>query len=453
MAAIDLTQLDKPQRLTLTDVLHKAPGLYELLPQCSRQRLSATCSCLHKWVRERTTCVRIRYSDELSGLTPETWPNLIGVLLPKTDRDVLTLVQGKWHMHIQIHFWRGSYAGGRQYMQEDDQEYLDWFPQHGLLLLISPLSNAVQADSDLTPQQCEVVCQIMDMAKAKTAAVIVGCQQQSPRWCETQTACSAHWLPGNLWDSFGNQAWPIMRTLEIHNQQCSVSCAQGLVTRNFETLENFVWCGGTLTAPVCAVLSQACLPLLASLSLDKQGLDAAGLAELLQASWPCLTHLSLADNKLEALAMTALSTSSWCKTLTVLMLGGNALGQEGVRALGLGQWEALETCSLVDCSIGSRAAVTSLAQLEFPKLEWLLLTGRFETGAITCLSDARWPTLRYLVLSFAELTTYDCDILGIDRRDVMWTDSLTAAGRNWLHAERRTPSLVLPSVRRITVEH
>lgn len=202
------------------------------------------------------------------------------------------------------------------------------------------------------------------------------------------------------------------------------------------------------------MLSQACLPLLASLSLDKQGLDAAGLAELVQASWPCLTHLSLVENKLDAWAMTELSTSSWGVNLRVLLLGGNALGQEGVRALRLGRWEALETCSLVNCGISSCAAVTCLAQLQFPKLEWLLLTGnRFETRAIACLSDARWPTLRHLMLSYAELTTHDCEILGIDRRDAMWTDSLTVSGGKHLHAERRTASSVLPSVTRITIEH
>ncbi|KAL3132035.1 hypothetical protein ABBQ32_008653 [Trebouxia sp. C0010 RCD-2024] len=145
-------------------------------------------------------------------------------------------------MQVRIHFWRGSCAGGRQYVNEDDQEYLNWFPQHGLLLLITPLSDATQADYYLTPQQCEIMCQIMVRAK-RTVAVIVGCQQQSPQWCKTHTASPAPWLPSNSWDSFAKQTWPTMRTLEIHNQQCSVSCAQGLATCGLQALEKIclVW--------------------------------------------------------------------------------------------------------------------------------------------------------------------------------------------------------------------
>ena len=59
---------------------------------------------------------------------------------------------------------------------------------------------------------------------------------------------------------------------------------QGLVSCSLiHALERIIWDGGALTAPVCAVLRQACLLVLTSLSLDKQGLNAAGLAELLQA--------------------------------------------------------------------------------------------------------------------------------------------------------------------------
>ena len=57
-----------------------------------------------------------------------------------------------------------------------------------------------------------------------------------------------------------------------------------LCSRAFQvqTLKTLVWYGAALALPVCAVLSQACLPLLTSLSVDHQGLDSAGVADLLQ---------------------------------------------------------------------------------------------------------------------------------------------------------------------------
>lgn len=69
------------QLVSLIDVLHIAPRLYELLPLCSRQNLFATCSHLHKWVRARTTCVRVRHLHDLSALAPMQWPDLVEVWL------------------------------------------------------------------------------------------------------------------------------------------------------------------------------------------------------------------------------------------------------------------------------------------------------------------------------------------------------------------------------------
>lgn len=131
-----------------------------------------------------------------------------------------------------------------------------------------------------------------------------------------------------------------------------------------------------------------------------------------QAFWPCLTSLDLADNNLDSVAMTALSKGSRCKTLCKLMLDGNALGEQGISALGLGKWQCLIECSLKHCSISSHAAVAGLAQVQFPSLLFLHLTG-LEAGAVAWLSEARWPSLELVSLGFHDLDKHDCDLLGI----------------------------------------
>lgn len=64
---------------------------------------AATCSCLHKWVRGKVSCVEVRHPDELSGLATKDWPSLLGVLDvlqttdPHANMDLKRLLQGKWH--------------------------------------------------------------------------------------------------------------------------------------------------------------------------------------------------------------------------------------------------------------------------------------------------------------------------------------------------------------------
>lgn len=176
------------------------------------------------------------------------------------------------------------------------------------------------------------------------------------------------------------------------------------------SVQVFVQC----SALCSAVLAQAHWPSLKNLGLSYQGLCATGLPELLQAPWLSLTSLDLTDNNLDPVAVTAWSRISCCKQLKTLYPSDNVWGEEGVRALGLGRWESLLPCALRHCSLGSCAAVTCLAQLHFPKLCHLHLTGnRFEVGAVACFSGAQWPRLTGVTLGLQDIHKSDCDILGI----------------------------------------
>lgn len=139
--------------VSLAAVLHHAPRLYELLPQCSRQTLSATCSYLHKWVRGKITSVRIQNSDELSQIAPADWPNLVAVLLSVTESRPLyanskRLLQGKWHLDVQVCFVKEPYWG----YNRDTQ-----WAWHNVVILISLLANSQKTGFDLTPAQCEIL--------------------------------------------------------------------------------------------------------------------------------------------------------------------------------------------------------------------------------------------------------------------------------------------------------
>lgn len=159
-----------------------------------------------------------------------------------------------------------------------------------------------------------------------------------------------------------------MATLDLRNQQCSLRCAYGFVRCRFPKLRALFLGSGNLSPAVCAVLSQTRMRFLNYLNLSNQGLNAAGLAVLVQACWPRLTHLFLANNSLDPVAVTALSMSSWSSQLQFLYLDGNAFGEEGLRALGLGFWPALFICSLEHSGVENLTAITSLIRVQFPLL-------------------------------------------------------------------------------------
>lgn len=284
-----------------------------------------------------------------------------------------------------------------------------------LLLLVSLLDTSHQTDGDLAPRQCEILSQFVQEKGSGAISIIVGPKQQFPDDYVTPTASSALDLPRNVWSCFSSREWLKVYMLDMRNQRCSLACAEGFVRCSFPVLREVCWGTEKLSASVCAVLGQAHWPSLDKLELSYHGLwNALGLSELMQASWPSLTFLDLTDNNLDPMAVIALSRSSCCKQLRVLYLSDNILGEEGVRALGLGRWESLLSCALSRCSIGSCAAVMCLAQVHFPKLDSLCLTGnRFEVGAIACLSGAQWPHLTGVSLGLQDIHESDCDILGV----------------------------------------
>lgn len=356
----------------LIDVLHEAPTLFEHLTPCSRQALSATCCFLHQWVREKVSCVRIRHSHELPELAPQKWPSLGGVLLQDTGMsqyvDSKTLLQGNWQLDAQVCFTHVCETHATIGSNESLEPSWDHV-HHELVFLVSPVGSHDLIDFDLTPRQLGKLSAAVDRQRGSATTITVGPQQSPPYLQETPTASSALYLPGNLWSCFNRLRWPKrMATLDLRNQQCSLHCVRGFVRCRFPKLRALFWGSGNLSPAVCTLLSQTRMRYLNYLNLSNQGLNAAGLAVLVQACWPRLTHLFLAHNSLDPVAVTALSMSSWSSRLQVFYLDGNAFGDEGLRALGLGFWPALFIRNLEHCSIENYTAITSLIPVQFPLL-------------------------------------------------------------------------------------
>ena len=420
---------------SLIDVLHDSPRLCELLPQCSRQMLAATCSSLHTWFRQQIIFAKIGRPYDLLRLKPSDWPKLAAVHLrthmqPKdfgrATTDIHRHLQGHWHLDVEIHL-------EKPYDACTSRQKMRFAVQHDWLLLISPLGRPHLADHDLSPQQYEILSQFVDTEQRNTTQITISLQRQPEDATTARTESSPSFLPGNLWFCFGRQKSPQVYALHLRHQQWSLACAQSFVRCSFPSLCIVRWCGGNLSAPVCAVLNQARLPSLRHLFLTSQCITAAGLPELLR--------------------------GSWCTDLESLHLEGNALGEEGAKALCLGRWRALEVCGLVDCGMSSHAAVTYLARARFPKLRVMHLTGNhFEAGAIACLAVAQWRKLEHMTLSWQDLDVGACDVLGVCRAAAARYPCSPPAQQNGYAALKKEEQVcvhlkgsVFPSIKTITL--
>lgn len=78
--------------VTLSDVVHAAPRLLEVLPSESLKALSATCSFLHTWTRTQITALTLPICDHLTRLQPQQWPSLCVVWITATAVDLLLSV-------------------------------------------------------------------------------------------------------------------------------------------------------------------------------------------------------------------------------------------------------------------------------------------------------------------------------------------------------------------------
>ena len=80
-----------------------------------------------------------------------------------------------------------------------------------------------------------------------------------------------------------------------------------------------------------------------------------------------------------------------------------------MRALSLGEWEALVVLRVDYCGIGSHAAVTCLAQVHLPKLMALHLSGNdFVPGPLACLSGVQWP-VECVKVGLRDLNAHNCE--------------------------------------------
>lgn len=143
------TQRHQTTAAPLIDVLHTVTILYELLPPSSRQVLSASCCCLHRYIRGHVSCVRIRHSHELPGLAPQTWPNLVGILLHDPGMswyiDSKSLLQGKWQLDAQVCFTRVSRTHAAQANGETEEQ--SWSRvHHEFVMLVSPVGSRQHTD-------------------------------------------------------------------------------------------------------------------------------------------------------------------------------------------------------------------------------------------------------------------------------------------------------------------
>lgn len=156
---------------------------------------------------------------------------------------------------------------------------------------------------------------------------------------------------------------------------------------------------GALGAAVLAELNQGDWPLLSSLELNDNQLDAKSISELIKGNWTALESLDLSSNKLDTEAMEQLVKGNW-PALKYLWLSINPLlDGTAISQLSRAKWPQLHDLSLSYTRV-TVEMMEQLVKLPLPKLRTLSLSGSgLDEAVVAVLSKGQWPALRSLRLT------------------------------------------------------
>jgi len=321
--------------VTLSDVVHAAPRLLEVLPPESLKALSATCSFLHTWTRTQITALTLPISDHLTLLQPQQWPSLCVVWITATARDLLSVCL--------------------QHVRRDCAVLADLVSSSTLnpltdgkrLLLIMPATKRLGSHG-LAP------CQIHLPAMSQFA-------EHSK---EAQSTCVAVPLLDKGEDTLrqlSGMIWPHLSLLVISSNRIGSDAFVDLMPNNLPSLKTFTIRANKFDTQAAVHLAKG-LPRMLSSLLLVTNIDAAAAHHLSTADWPYLANLHIHSNMYK-------------------LPGVQSLNAASVQKLAQGQWPLLEVLDL-RCNDLDQCAIGHLIQGCWPMLRRLTLDSKCMTEAV-----------------------------------------------------------------------
>ena len=321
--------------VTLSDIVHAAPRILEMLDPESLKAVSATCAFLHSWVCQGVTALTLPNYHHLRLLQTQHWPSLYVVCITIYDdteavcdeeaESDLHLIAQKWLLlgymtHDRLHdtstkkneqceFTRLALLFIRPHTKDNDSRWLASGQVH------------LQAMGPLPKKAAEAKCLFVSFtAKAE---------------------CNLAQLASLTWPD-------VLDMVLVNRGQLGTGAFLPLSRTSLPALKTLSIINNRLDAQAVLNLANSC-PGIICLQLVSTNMDAAAVQQLSSANWPCLEALCINDiiatTGMDAIVVQQLAQGKW-PLLRKLDLSCSVLDQCAILHLVEGDWASLKRLKL-----------------------------------------------------------------------------------------------------------
>ncbi len=314
--------------VTLSDIVHAAPRMLEMLDPESLKAVSATCSFLHLWVCQGVAALTLPNYHHLRLLKPQRWPSLYVVCINSyNDTDPVCDQEAKSDLHHIGHKWlllaymihEGLHDTSNNNVEECE------FTDRLALLFIRPLAEHLDAHGLASGQvHLQAMGRLAKNGKAaerrslwvsftaKAECVLAQLAKLTwPNVVDMVLVNMGHGVGTNAFLHLSMTSLPSLKTLMIVNNRLGAQAVLDLAN-NFPSIIRLKLINTNMDTAAVQQLSSANWPCLEALSIKATtGMDATTVQQLAQGKWPLLKTLHLSCSDLDQCAIVHLVQGNW----------------------------------------------------------------------------------------------------------------------------------------------
>ena len=393
-------------RLLLTDILHEAPRVLQLVSSDDKKALMAVCKSVQRLVHTFASSVTLQEDDSLehlldtavgphlqqlrmygikltttsvSGLTSAPWFALTSLTLNNcglTSSTITQLAASSCWPELQLLRVRSNRLSTAAVTAMAGSNW----PQLRHLDLSSNKLNA-SAISQLTQLRWSSI-ETLDLSNNPYLDSSALQKLASGSWPLLRGLAVGGVFGLGFFAEVAGSSWPLLETIQISCGYCApqavrfAGCWPNLKHLQIIThMPSPLACFASFEMPAVSSLTEASWTNLQTLNLSSSGLGQSGFMQLARGRWPLLSKLDISrmqlDGHLSPGDVAAFAEGDW-PVLTYLSLAHNGMDDECARELLDGDWPLLATIDLSYNNIGAEGGA-ELAVADWPYLEHLCL--------------------------------------------------------------------------------
>ena len=369
-------------RLSLTDILHEAPRVLQLVSPDDKKALLAVCKSTRRLVHAFANRITLQEDDSLEHLLDTA----VGPHLHQLDLHGIKL--------------RATAVPGLT--------SAPWSALTSLTLCNCGLNGSTI--SKLAASKCWPVLQHLSLCNNRLSTAAVKAMAGSNWPLLRHLDLSSNKLTASAISQLTQLRWANLEVLDLSkNPYLDSSAIQKLSSGSWPLLKGLA-VGGNFGLGLFAQMTASSWPLLETVQINcnycaPQVVSFAGCWQNVK-NLQIITHLPSPSDKFRSFSMPAVSglTAAEWTNLQTLDLSCSSLGQSGVMQLAHGQWpllSKLDISQIANCALLTPDDYADFAQGSWPKLTYLSLAhNKMDNDCAMQLAYGDWPLLANIDLSY-----------------------------------------------------